>query len=78
LCKRGVIECGNYNNDYRDNNRFWPREANNGYAPFPPGHRRNWQRNRHNHQSRDTDNNKIPQWGDQFMTSWDTNYERGW
>jgi hypothetical protein len=38
LCKRGVIRCYNYKN-YRDNNRFWPNEANNGYAPYPPGYR---------------------------------------
>lgn len=78
LCKRGVIECGNYNNDYREDNRFWPREADNNYAPFPPEHRRNWHRNRQNQQQRNTNNVKIPQWSDQFMTSWDTNYERGW
>jgi len=77
LCKRGIVNCENYDNDYRENNRFWPREANNGYAPYPPGHRRgghkNRYRNRQNH-----DNNTIPQWSDQFMTSWDTTYERGW
>ncbi len=38
LCKRGIVNCGHYENN-RDNNRFWPREANRnntGYAPYPP------------------------------------------
>jgi len=47
LCKRGVIECGNYRND-RPDNRFWPRETNNGYAPYPPGYYR-----RNNHDNRE-------------------------
>ncbi len=76
LCKRRVIECGNYNNDYRENNRFWPRETNNGYAPYPPRHNRRSGYN--NHKSNHRSKKPIPQWGDQFMTSWDTNYERGW
>jgi hypothetical protein len=38
LCKRGIVNCDSYEN--RDNNnRFWPRESNNGYAPYPPNHR---------------------------------------
>jgi hypothetical protein len=39
LCKRGIVNCNNYENDYNNNNRFWPRESNNGYAPYPPGHK---------------------------------------
>jgi len=42
LCKRGIINCNYYDNDRR-NNRFWPRESDNGYAPYPPGHyKKNW------------------------------------
>lgn len=42
LCKRGIVNCNYYENDRR-NNRFWPRETNNGYAPYPPGHNeKNW------------------------------------
>ena len=41
LCKRGIVNC-NYYEDNRRNNRFWPRETNNGYAPYPPGHHENW------------------------------------
>ncbi len=37
LCKRGIVNCNYYEGDRR-NNRFWPRESNNGYAPYPPGH----------------------------------------
>ena len=78
LCKRGIVDCENYNNDYRENNRFWPREANSGYAPYPPGHRRNGHKNRHRNRHNNSQTNTIPQWSDQFMTSWDTTYERGW
>lgn len=35
LCNRGIISCNHYEND-RKHNRFWPRETNNGYAPYPP------------------------------------------
>lgn len=39
LCKRGIARCNQYQYD-RDNNRFWPKEADNrnneGYAPYPP------------------------------------------
>lgn len=44
LCKRGIGNCGYYENR-RDNNRFWPKEAhnprnyNNGYAKYPPNYR---------------------------------------
>lgn len=37
LCKRGIVNCRPYENNYRNNNRFWP-EDNNGYAPYPPNH----------------------------------------
>ncbi len=37
LCKRGIVNC-NYYEDDRRNNRFWPRETNNGYAPYPSGY----------------------------------------
>lgn len=37
LCKRGVVNCNYYENNH-NNNRFWPRETNNGYAPYPPNH----------------------------------------
>lgn len=35
LCKRGIINCNRYDNNRRNNNRFWP-EDNSGYAPYPP------------------------------------------
>jgi len=41
LCKRGIVSCNYYENDRR-NNRFWPRESNNGYAPYPPGYIQKW------------------------------------
>ena len=37
LCKRGVVNCNYYENNH-NNNRFWPRETNNGYAPYPPNY----------------------------------------
>ncbi len=41
LCNKGIINCNRYLP--RENNRFWPREVNNGYAPYPPGYQnRNW------------------------------------
>jgi hypothetical protein len=53
LCKRGVIDCNRYQDDrnnYYDggdsynrnhgNNRFWPREANNGFVPYPPSYKK--------------------------------------
>ena len=40
LCKRGIVNCNYYENDDDNNNRFWPRESNNGYAPYPPSHRK--------------------------------------
>lgn len=67
LCKRGIIECGDYQNN-RSNNRFWPREADNGYAPYPPNYDNHGHRNHH----------KKPRWGDQFTKRWDTQYNRGW
>jgi len=70
LCKRGIIECGDYQNN-RPNNRFWPREANNGYAPYPPGYNK---RQNHGHRKQ----HKKPRWGDQFTNRWDTQYNRGW
>lgn len=36
LCKRRIINCNRYDNNHRNNNRFWP-EDNGGYAPYPPG-----------------------------------------
>ena len=39
LCKRGIINCHNYESGY-NNNRFWPRESNNGYAPYPANYRK--------------------------------------
>ncbi len=65
LCKRGIIECGDYQNN-RSHNRFWPRETNNGYAPYPPGHYK------YNNQ------HKKPRWSEQFSKRWDTQYNRGW
>ena len=45
LCKRGIINC-NYHDGGSSNNRFWPREANNSYAPYPPGYYKgNWRSN---------------------------------
>lgn len=40
LCEKGIINCKNYDNHYEEN-RFWPYEANNGYAPYPPNIRNN-------------------------------------
>lgn len=41
LCDKGIIHCGRY--VPRKHNRFWPYEANNGYAPYPPNHQnKNW------------------------------------
>ena len=37
LCKRGIINCNRYDAPPQPN-RFWPREANNGYAPYPPNY----------------------------------------
>ncbi len=37
LCKRGIVNCNNFENNHNDN-RFWPRESNNGYAPYPPNY----------------------------------------
>ena len=40
LCKQGIIDCHSYERP-REYNRFWPREANNGYAPYPPSYSNN-------------------------------------
>lgn len=40
LCKRGIIRCNQYQENRRNNNRFWPND-NRGYAPFPPSYRLN-------------------------------------
>lgn len=52
LCKRGIAHCNYYEND-RDNNRFWPQEANNqqwnsnDYAQYPPDYYlKSWNRNK--------------------------------
>ena len=67
LCKRGVINCHNYR-DQRDNNRFWPNEADNGYAPYPPGYY---------YRSNGKHHYKKERWVDQFKRGWDYS-ERGW
>ena len=43
LCKRGIISCNHYDNN-TNNNRFWPKETTNGYAPYPPNYNtgNNW------------------------------------
>lgn len=41
LCKRGIVNCNYYENN-RKNNRFWPRESNNDFAPYPPSYKEDW------------------------------------
>jgi len=78
LCKRGVISCTYYENE--NDNRFWPREANVGYAPYPPGHLKHRQKrrhkNRHHRDKRNTRNNDRILWSDQFSSRWDKSYQR--
>lgn len=61
LCKHGITEC-RYDNNNQDHNRFWPREANNDYAPYPPSYS--------NHRRRNG--------SDQFKRGWGNDYKRGW
>ena len=43
LCRRGVIDCRDdrYSYHRKPGNRFWPDMGDAGYAPYPPGFRRN-------------------------------------
>lgn len=41
LCKRGIVSCNSYDNN-QNNNRFWPRESNNDFAPYPPFYKSDW------------------------------------
>ncbi|MEE9326830.1 MAG: hypothetical protein V3U71_05990 [Cocleimonas sp.] len=61
LCKRGIVSCG-YNNNYQNNNRFWPRQSYNEYVPYPPSP--SYKKNR--------------DWAHQFTRSWKYDYNRRW
>ena len=41
LCKRGIVNCNTYENN-QNHNRFWPRESNNDFAPYPPSYNKSW------------------------------------
>lgn len=69
LCKKGIVSCGYYEDNYRENNRFWPREADNDYAPYPP-HYGNYRNN--------SSRNIKKDWADQFTVGWGADYIRSW
>lgn len=61
LCKRGIVNCG-YNNNHQNNNRFWPRQSHNEYAPYPPS----------------SSYKKNQDWAHQFTRSWKYDYNQKW
>jgi|GEM_PF-123477 len=61
LCKRGIVSCDSYEDD-REYNRFWPRQSNSDYVPYPPNYA----------------HKKKRDWSDQFTRSWEYDYKRGW